>query len=170
VSAFSPAEPVVAFAVGGEEFGVPVGSVHQVLRDQELSAAPDELEFLEGVVRRRGWWLPVLDLRRRLGMPIGEGQTRLLVVSHPLAGRVALRVDGVRGVEPLPGAAIHEPPRYFAGRARNCVRGLIRSQGRMLILLRVEALLSAPEVRAIRALAEREEETVHPADERGERE
>lgn len=69
-------EQVVVFRLDKEEFGVPIESVQEIVR------VPDELTrvkappFVEGVINLRGSVLPVIDQRRRLGLPTIERSDR----------------------------------------------------------------------------------------------
>ena len=63
-------------------FGLPIGAVDEVARVPDNHPLPNMPEFLEGVINLRGEVLPVVDQRRRFGMPAvsGRGGQRLIVV------------------------------------------------------------------------------------------
>jgi purine-binding chemotaxis protein CheW len=63
-------EQLVVFRLGQEEFGVPIDSVQEIVRVPDLlTHVPKAPAFVEGVINLRGSVLPVIDLRRRLGLP-----------------------------------------------------------------------------------------------------
>ncbi len=107
------AEPMVVIDLAGRAYGLPAGAVRGVQRAPEaLTRVPGAPDGLAGMLAMRGGALPVLDLRRRLGLPPslglssmgGEGGRRLVVVE---AGgvRAGLLVDGAaRLVRPEAGA------------------------------------------------------------------
>ena len=45
---------VVGFPVGRETYGVPITSLHEIVRVPEITAVPDAPEFMEGVINLRG--------------------------------------------------------------------------------------------------------------------
>ena len=60
----------LAFRLGEEEFGLPIGSVDEVARvPQQITRVPKTPKFLEGVINLRGEVLPVVDQRRRFDLP-----------------------------------------------------------------------------------------------------
>jgi len=91
--------PFVTFDVGGMAFAIPLDEVLEILRPPEVVRVPLGPPSLEGLARRRGAVLPVIGLRRILGLPDGarDGATRLLVVRHR-GQPVGLLVDRVAGL------------------------------------------------------------------------
>ena len=58
---------IVGFRVGRETYGVPITSLHEIVRVPEITAVPDAPEYLEGVINLRGKIVSVIDLRKRFG-------------------------------------------------------------------------------------------------------
>ena len=141
-----PQVQIVAFRVGGDEFGLDVFSVHEILRHQPVTAVPQAPAFVEGVLEVRGTVLPVVDLRRRLEAPeVGlDVDTRIVVVEFG-GERLGLVVDAVREVLRVPETAVAEPPAYVRGLAAKYIRGLVRLEDRLIVLLDVERILSSEE-------------------------
>ena len=90
----------VVFRLGAEEFGLPIDAVDEVVRmPDQIARLPKAPKFLEGVVNLRGAVVPVIDQRRRFGMPAGEETVRRrLVVVRTGAHRAGLIVDSVSEV------------------------------------------------------------------------
>ena len=91
----------VLFTVGGMVLALPLDGVLEILRPPALVPIPLGPPSLEGLARRRGAVLPVIGLRRVLGLGAVEGEerraARLLIVSHN-GQPVGLLVDGVSGL------------------------------------------------------------------------
>ncbi len=142
------AEPirVVTFQLGGEEFGLDVMRVFEVLPVPELRPVPNSPEFVEGVVEMRDSIVPVIDMRKRFSLPPRDGDipARLLVVALD-DDRVGLIVDNVPGVVPFPEDAVSPPPDFFKGLAGRYLEGLIKHDERLVILLNVGEILSSKE-------------------------
>ena len=58
---------IVGFKVGRETYGVPITSLHEIVRVPEITAVPDAPDYMEGVINLRGKIVSVIDLRKRLG-------------------------------------------------------------------------------------------------------
>src|SRR5579864_7675806 len=75
---------IVGFQVGRETYGVPITSLHEIVRVPEITAVPDAPEYMEGVINLRGKIVSVIDLRKRLGEKkvAGNRRNRILVIEH----------------------------------------------------------------------------------------
>src|SRR5579862_5940105 len=122
---------IVGFKVGRETYGVPI------------TAVPDAPDYLEGVINLRGKIVSVMDLRKRFGEKHADlkKQNRILVVEH--SGRLAgLIVDSASEVLKIPADAVEAPPAVFQEGGLNCVTGLGKVAGRLVVLLDMSKLLA----------------------------
>jgi purine-binding chemotaxis protein CheW len=142
-SAMSRELHIVGFQVGRETYGVPITSLHEIVRVPEITAVPDAPDYLEGVINLRGKIVSVMDLRKRFGMKQAatKKQNRILVVEH--AGRLAgLIVDSASEVLKIPADSVEVPPAAFQEGGLNCVSGLGKLSGRLIVLLEMSKLLA----------------------------
>jgi purine-binding chemotaxis protein CheW len=134
---------IVGFQVGRETYGVPITSLHEIVRVPEITAVPDAPDYLEGVINLRGKIVSVMDLRKRFGEPNAtvKKNNRILVVEH--SGRLAgLIVDSASEVLKIPADAVEAPPAEFQEGGLNCVTGLGKVGGRLVVLLDMNQLLA----------------------------
>lgn len=134
---------IVGFQVGRETYGVPITSLHEIVRVPEITAVPDAPDYLEGVINLRGKIVSVMDLRKRFGdkQATVKKSNRILVVEH--AGRLAgLIVDSASEVLKIPSDAVETPPAAFQDGGLNCVTGLGKVSGRLIVLLDMNKLLA----------------------------
>lgn len=117
-------EQVVVFRLGKEEFGVPIDSVQEIVRvPEELTHVPKAPPFVEGVINLRGSVLPVIDLRRRLGMAVVERSDRQRVMVFLIAGmRTGFIVDSVAEVLKIHKNSIEPAPHLSSEQARLLAR------------------------------------------------
>jgi len=140
---------IVGFQVGRETYGVPITSLHEIVRVPEITAVPDAPDYLEGVINLRGKIVSVMDLRKRFGEKSAEVKkhNRILVVEH--AGRLAgLIVDSASEVLKIPADAVEAPPAVFQEGGLNCVTGLGKVGGRLVVLLDMSKLLAPASLQA----------------------
>jgi purine-binding chemotaxis protein CheW len=134
---------IVGFQVGRETYGVPITSLHEIVRVPEITVVPDAPDYMEGVINLRGKIVSVLDLRKRLGeaQAAPSRRNRILVVEHN--GRLAgLIVDSASEVIKIPAADVEPSPTEFIEGGLNCVTGLGKYQGRLIVLLDMAKLLA----------------------------
>jgi purine-binding chemotaxis protein CheW len=134
---------IVGFKVGRETYGVPITSLHEIVRVPEITAVPDAPDYLEGVINLRGKIVSVMDLRKRFGETQAglKKQNRILVVEH--SGRLAgLIVDSASEVLKIPADDVEAPPAVFQDGGLNCVTGLAKVRGRLVVLLDMSKLMA----------------------------
>lgn len=134
---------IVGFRVGRETYGLPITSLHEIVRVPEITAVPDAPDYMEGVINLRGKIVSVIDLRKRLGEKVvaSSSRSRILVVEYK--GRLCgLIVDSASEVLKIPVSDIEPPPTVFQDGALQCVTGMGKYQGRLIVLLDTNKLLS----------------------------
>jgi purine-binding chemotaxis protein CheW len=147
---------IVGFQVGRETYGVPITSLHEIVRVPEITAVPDAPDYLEGVINLRGKIVSVMDLRKRFGekQATVKRNNRILVVEH--AGRLAgLIVDSASEVLKIPSDAVEPPPAVFQDGGLNCVTGLGKVGGRLVVLLDMSKLLAPASLQASSEVVEK---------------
>jgi purine-binding chemotaxis protein CheW len=137
---------LVSFEVGGEEFGLDIVRVQEIIRVHPITRVPDSPSFVEGVINLRGKVIPVLSLRRRFGLPerAPDRATRVVVVN--VSGSVlGFVVDRVCEVLRIAAGAIEAAP-CLTNVERPYVAGVGRVAERLVILLDIEQLIRGTDV------------------------
>ena len=140
----------LTFQLDGQAYAAPLAQVSEVIRMGEVTPVPGAAPDLLGVRHLRGRVVPVLDGRRRLGLPSCDADsdsTRVVMLVH--AGHwIGLRVDAV-GELLLPDTrAIAPPPPGRAARTDDPVTGVLPWKGSFVALLDVRRLCRLPESQA----------------------
>jgi purine-binding chemotaxis protein CheW len=133
---------IVGFQVGRETYGVPITALHEIVRVPEITAVPDAPSYMEGVINLRGKIVSVIDLRKRFAEKKinSTRRNRILVVEHN--GRLAgLIVDSASEVLKIPATDVEPSPTTFQEGGLNCVTGLGKYKGRLILLLDMAKLL-----------------------------
>ncbi len=133
---------IVGFQVGRETYGVSITSLHEIVRVPEITAVPDAPDYMEGVINLRGKIVSVIDLRKRLGEKkvSFSRRNRILVVEHN--GRLSgLIVDSASEVLKIPASDVEPSPTALQDGGLNCVTGLAKYKGRLIVLLDMTKLL-----------------------------
>jgi purine-binding chemotaxis protein CheW len=139
---------IVGFRVGRETYGIPIASLREIIRVPEITTVPDAPDYLEGVINLRGRIISVVDLRKRFGHAATEldRRSRILVVEHH--GRLAgMIVDSASEVLKIPESEIEASPAMMQEGGLDCVTGLGKYQGRLIILLEIGKVLDAKDQR-----------------------
>lgn len=141
---------VVVFALGDEQFALPVGEVREILDHRAPYRVPNAPAWLLGLTDVRGVSVAVIDLRLRLGLaPVAvTSTTRVLVVEVTLPERGAimtlgLTVDRVFDVRGYAAAAVEPPPELGVRWHAEHLRGVLRRGDGFAILLDLPSIFSA---------------------------
>jgi purine-binding chemotaxis protein CheW len=146
---------VVGFRIGNETFGVPIAHVREIIRVPEITALPNAPEYVEGVINLRGKIVSVIDLRKRFGEsnPQPGRKNRILVVElHNHV--VGLIVNSASEVMKLPPSEIELPSRVFPDGDLECVTGVGKLSGRLVILLDLSKVLDGGDLRRLNSVVE----------------
>jgi purine-binding chemotaxis protein CheW len=146
-------EQFVVFRLLNEEYGVPIDSVQEIVRVPEvLVRVPKTPDFIEGVINLRGSVLPVVDQRRRFGLPEIERNDRQRIMVFTIAGvRTGFIVDSVSEVMRIGARFIDGAPKLSAEQQKLIRRvANLEAQKRMILLLDVNQLLNVKEVDALK--------------------
>ncbi len=145
---------LVSFKLGVEEFGVEILKVQEINRMISITKIPNSPNFVDGVINLRGRVLPVINLRKKLGLKEKENDkdTRIIVVD--LAGKtIGFIVDSVSEVLRIPKNITEEPPKLATGINSNYITSVAKLEDRLLILLDLEKVLLEGELETISNLA-----------------
>ncbi|MEI2702445.1 MAG: chemotaxis protein CheW [Baekduia sp.] len=135
-----PTRQIVVFTAAGEEYAVPIGHVHEIIRFTPPRTVAATDEALRGVISLRGKIVPVLDLATRIGLDsAGDSDDQSIVIveaGEQIAGLVVGQVEEVVTVDE---SQVDESP-AVAGRA---IDSIARIDDRLVLLLSPERLIGA---------------------------
>lgn len=141
---------VVSFRLANEEYGVDIMRAQEIIMVPRITRLPEVPDYICGLINLRGRVIPVLDLRRRFGLPAKEAdeQTRIIVVNVE-SRTIGIVVDAVTEVLRIAPEQIEPPPTGSAGIGPEYIRGIIKRNDKLIIMLRIEEILSTISLSAI---------------------
>ncbi len=132
---------IVEFVINNAVLGINVVKVKEIINAIEPVAMPMSHPCLEGIIQLRGDIIPVIDLAKFLGYePSETPQADKYIVTEFNQGIYAFHVHHVSRIHRLSWEMI-ERPTDIAQTAQNCVIGIIRFEGRMILLLDFEKIM-----------------------------
>ena len=142
---------LVVFKLGEETYGVDIGTVREIIALQPITRLPGAPEFVEGILNLRGHVIPVLDLRRRFGLPGAEAtrDTRIIVVEVG-AHTLGMVVDAVSEVLRIPAETVERPHELTVNVDVAFLQGVAKLDQQLVILLNLEHLLKSHEQHALK--------------------
>lgn len=131
----------LTFIIDGEEFGVDIGLVTEIIGMQPVNTLPEVPAYIIGVINHRGKVIPVMDMRLRLKRPQVQftDRTCILVIRTKRFG-AGLIVDQVADVFEIdPGSAI-SPPDAQISDSRPYIEGICKAGREEILLIDCEKL------------------------------
>jgi purine-binding chemotaxis protein CheW len=135
----------LTFELAGEQYGMDILRVQEIRGWTAVTPIPNTPEYVQGVLNLRGTVVPIIDLRRRLGMPrIDYGPTTVIVVANVIAAgseRLAgLVVDAVSDVCDVTEEDARPTPDFGVSVDVRYMQGMAALGERMVVLLDIDRL------------------------------
>jgi purine-binding chemotaxis protein CheW len=148
----------VTLCLGTEVFAVPVAMVHEILDYRDSFRIPEGPEYLIGLIDVRGRGVPVIDLRKKLGLqPVEPGlTTRIMVIAVPLGDRVlalGLVADKVLEVVSFDTDELDAAPDVGIPWRSDYIAGVARRNGSFVVIFDLPKLLTATEAALLSSAA-----------------
>lgn len=151
----SAAGKFMSFRLAAEEYGIEILKVREIIGLLPITRVPNMVDSMRGVINLRGRIIPVVDLRRKFGLPptqLGD-QAVIIVVQYQQANSdltVGMLVDEVLDVVKLDAQQIETQPEYGSGAARaRFVHGIGKLDNRMVFLVHLERVLTEDEAQVL---------------------
>ena len=136
---------LVTFRLGEEEYGVDILKVHEINRMMDITSVPNAPDCIEGVINLRGKVIPVINLRKKFGLPHRQADARSKIVVVDVGKAAGIIVDSVSEVLRIASDVIEPPPPMTASIGSEYILGVGKLKDRLLILLDIGRLLGAAE-------------------------
>lgn len=135
---------LLSLSISDQEYAIDIMQVREIRNWSKPTPLPRTPDYVQGVINLRGTVLPVIDLKKRLGLKEEEDRKRAVYVVVKDAGRLfGVTVDGVSDILTVSKEALLDPPEMTDGEVDSCISGLILEEERMIRVLAPDRL--APE-------------------------
>ena len=144
---------LVGFVMGEELFGVDILMVQEIIREAFITPIPNSPDFIEGVINLRGSIIPVIDLRKRLGLLTDAKQNEdtwilILNIEDRVTGFI---VDSVSEVLKIQKRTIKPPPDIVvAGLQSQYIDGVCKIDKGLMVLLDFDRILLIDEIKKLK--------------------
>lgn len=140
----------VTFTLGGEEYGIEITKVQEIIGYQGFTRIPNVPEFIRGVLNLRGTVVPVVDLRKKFAMEDKEYNKFTVIIILEAEERImGIIVDAISDVVTLATKDIQEAPSFATNVRADFISGMGKRDGKLIILLDMDKVLSQEELEII---------------------
>ena len=132
----------LTFRLGGEEYGVKLLKVCEIVGIMEITAVPQMPAHVKGVISLRGKIIPVVDLRLKFGMDAAEYTDATCIIVVDVGTLMGIVVDTVQEVLDIDGSQIEPSPALGASVDTTFILGMAPVRDEAKILLDLEQVLN----------------------------
>lgn len=137
---------IVGFRLGQEEYGVDVMHVQEIILIGQITQIPNVPEYVCGLINLRGDVIPIIDLCERFSLAQdGRTEDARIIVLNVKEKAIGIIVDAVEEVRRMRSEQIETMTTGVSGIGQQYVRGLVKFEDRLLILLNVERIADMDE-------------------------
>lgn len=143
---------LLTFLLAREEYGVDILRVQEIRGWAPTTQLPNTPSYVKGIINLRGTVVPIVDLRQRFNLEsVAYGPTTVVVVVKVMAGErsrtMGIVVDAVSDVYNVAPADLKPAPDFGGAIGTEYLKGLVTMNEKMLIVLDIDQVLNAGELR-----------------------
>lgn len=148
----------LTFSLAGEEYGIGILKIKEIIGMMPVTTVPQTPEFVKGVINLRGKVIPVVELRLRFGMDAADYTERTCIIVVEISGasgkiQIGIVVDSVSEVLNIKSEDIEETPTFGAKLNISYILGMAKMEGGVKILLDIDQVLSNEEIATLEKAA-----------------
>ena len=133
---------IVTCVLNEQFYAVKIDLVEGIIKMQEITSLPIPQPFIAGIIHLRGSVLPIINLRKLLGLPPAQSNTqnRHILLVNADGFKAGLIVDQVNAVLTLPNSAYETLPSVSG--ENPFVAGVARNQDKLILLLDLKRMIN----------------------------
>ncbi len=144
VDCFMATKQIVVFKLQGQEFGIDIMNVLEILSYSTIRPVPQVPSYIEGIINVRGTVYPIINLCKRLGIQDFEQQSHCQFILLNLENvRVGFMVDKVLEILTIETEEIEQGPQITEADKVSCIEGIVKRDEHIILLLDTDMLISA---------------------------
>jgi purine-binding chemotaxis protein CheW len=131
-------QQLVVFSLGSEEYALPIGSVHEIIRFTEPRTVASDAAWIRGVIGLRGKIIPIFDLASRMELDNVGSEPGKIVIVESGTGQVGIMVDEVEEVLTVTSDQLEDVPTANS----ESIEAIAKIEDRLVILLNPAGLFA----------------------------
>lgn len=133
---------VLEFTLGNNHYGINVAKIREILTYQPITPVPNSHNCIEGIFMPRDTMITVVNLKRCLGMPEGNQDQGLFIITNFNKLNIAFHVDAVVGIHRVSWEEIIKPDSTINTEENSASTGVIKMEDKLIIILDFEKIVT----------------------------
>ncbi len=132
----------LTFRIGDEVYGFEIYYVTEIIGVQKFTEVPNTPNYINGITNLRGIIYPVVEARKRFGMPVIPYTEKSCIILVRVRGMgVGLVVDNVSEVIRIEPNVVFPSPQTYKGTKSKFIKSIAKIDNDVKILLDLDKLL-----------------------------
>lgn len=131
---------ILEFTVGGNDYGINVAKVDEIISECEIQSVPNSQAYVEGLFRRRGRVYSAINLAQYLNLE-ARNTRDIFIITNFNQTTVAFRVDEIKMIHHLSWTDIQQADGVMDNGASGIITGVAKMEDRMILILDFEKIL-----------------------------
>ncbi len=137
-----PKEQCIIFKLNTEWYGIKSREIREVVKMERLTPLPSVPDYLIGITNLRGMILPVIHLKRTLGLRETADHSNRLLVIETESVEIACLVDEIKEIATIPISALEPPLLTLESQKIEFIENTCQWEQQFFTILKVEKLIS----------------------------
>lgn len=137
---------VLIFNINEEYYAADIMEIERILGYEEPTKLPDSPDFIEGVINYEGNILTIISLAKKFNIhsEVNKKDSKIIVAKQDNF-KIGIIVDVVSEVKDINEKDIENPPEIAYGISKRYIKGLIKSDKKIIIFLNLSTILTEEE-------------------------
>lgn len=136
---------ILIFSLNNESFSTDINQVERIIGYEEPTPLPETPNFVQGVIKHENRIVPIINMNKKFGfIPQNDENKKIIIVKRD-EKKFGIIVDNVYEVKDVEKKLLEDVPEITIGIGRKYIKGLIKLEGRIVILLDLDKILKKEE-------------------------
>lgn len=149
----------LTFRLNDEIFAAGVDKVLEILEIPKITNVPRSPEYMRGVINLRGNVLPVIDTRKKFGLPsVPDSVNTCIIVMNLVLDQQSISigaiVDAVQEVMEISPEAVQPAPSVGSKYRADFIEGMVKFNDQFIMMLDLDLVFSNAEVDILNTITE----------------
>ena len=135
---------ILIFRLGEELYSTNISEIERILEYTETVHIPDSPNFVEGVINYEGHVIPIINLCKKFNLDCCNNDFKdfKIIVVKRENRKFGVIVNNVYEVSNVSNEMVEKVPYITLSETNNYIKGLVKIDGKIIILLDMERILS----------------------------
>lgn len=140
---------ILIFSLNNESFSTDINQVERIIGYEEPTPLPETPNFVQGVIKYEDKIVPIINMNKKFGFVEKNDENKKIIIIKRDENKFGIIVDNVYEVKDVEESLLEKAPEITIGIGRKYIKGLIKLDEKIVILLDLDKILKKEEEESI---------------------